>query len=284
MDFIALPADFASDLSLNGEQCWAGLNNVIAVGGTELDAANKRERIWNGTTYGAHIDIATGAKRITTVEGIKEGTSFAAPQVAGVAALMLMVNPTLTPSELKTKLRDSADILKAFDGLDAAGNVSTTERNLAAGRRLNAYRAVKLALGETTAQLNPLPSIVTHTDPFTTSFAPLVLRERRLSTVGGWEIRHNDPIEVGWIGVTNNDQISSLRIGAGYTVEVFRHQTFRGGAADLCGAAERGVGRDLAGQPDQLVQIVSHGRGGGSRGAGIAGAGVECGGWLGDRP
>ena len=176
-DIVVLPADFAATVSLNGQQCWTGLDNVIQVGGTTLDAGNNIERIWNGTAYGSHIDIATGARQVPTSNLIASGTSFAAPQVAGVAALMLMVNPSLTPSELKTRLRASADILEAFDGLDAAGNVYAGEKNLADGRRLNAYRAVKRALGEATTQLDPLPSIVQIGDPFTSAFAPLVLRE-----------------------------------------------------------------------------------------------------------
>ena len=241
VDSIFLPADFASDLSINGQQCWPGLDNVIQVGGTELDQANKRERIWEdlpyGTTYGAHIDIATGAGDIPTVGGTESGTSGSAPQVAGVAALMLMVKPTLTPSELKAKLRDSADILEAFDGLDAAGNVAAWEKNLADGRRLNAYRAVKLALGETTTQMDLLPEIVANTDPFTSSI-PLVLREQGLNEADGWEITHHDPIEVGWIGQADNDVISSLIVGAGYTVEVFRHRNFTGTRQTYVGPQE----------------------------------------------
>lgn len=37
------------------------------------------------------------------------GTSFAAPEVAGVVALMLELDPTLTPAEVKRRLEDSAD-------------------------------------------------------------------------------------------------------------------------------------------------------------------------------
>ena len=191
--------------------------------------------------YGSHIDIAAGAQDIPTLNSTVFGTSYAAPQVAGVAALMLMVNPDLTPSELKTKLRDSADIIEAFDGRDAAGSVDATEKNLADGRRLNAYRAVKLALGEATTQLDPLPAIIANTDPFTAS-APLVLRERGLSEVGGWEIAHNEPVEVRVMGA-NGDQVSSLIIGAGCTVEVFRHPDFRG--ARLTYVGPQGV--DLSG-------------------------------------
>ncbi len=247
VDTIVLPADFASDLSINGQQCWAGLDNVMQVGGTELDAVHNRERIWKdtpyGTAYGAHIDIATGAGDIPTVGGTESGTSFAAPQVAGVAALMLMVKPTLTSSELKAKLRASADILEAFDGLDADGNVAAWEKNLAGGRRLNAYRAVKLALEETTTQIDPLPEIVWNTDAFTSS-APLVLREHGLGEAGGWELAHNDPVEVGWIGWADNDAISSLIVRDGYTVEVFRHRDFQGGQQTYVGPQEV----DLSGQ------------------------------------
>ena len=66
----------------------------------------------------------------------------------------------------------------------------------------------------------------------------LVLREQGLSAAGSWEIAHNDPVEVGWIGVADNDQISSLTIGAGYTVEVFRHSYFRGTAQTYVGPQE----------------------------------------------
>ena len=56
----------------------------------------------------------------------------------------------------------------------------------------------------------------------------LVLRERGLHAAGGWVIAHAAPVEVEWIGEANNDALSSLRIGAGYTVAVFRHSYFRG--------------------------------------------------------
>ena len=249
-----LPSDFATDLSIKGQQCWPGLDNVIQVGGTELDAVHNRERIrtnttsgitYPGTSYGAHIDIATGAGDIPTVQYTLSGTSYAAPQVAGVAALMLMVNPTLTPGELKARLRASADILETFDGLDAAGNVSATEKNLADGRRLNAYRAVKLALGETTVQLDPLPEIVANTDPFTSSLPPpLVLREHGLGVSGGWEIVETGPVAVASLGGPHNDAVSSLIIADGYTVKVFRNGNYTGArwtyvgpqTADLAGS------------------------------------------------
>lgn len=64
------------------------------------------------------------------------GTSAAAPQVAGVAALMLSVNPSLTEAQVRTMLQQTATDMGAsgFDNTYGYG-------------RLNAYRAVLAALG-----------------------------------------------------------------------------------------------------------------------------------------
>ena len=67
------------------------------------------------------------------------GTSFAAPQVAGVAALMLSVNPTLTPSQIQSKLRSTCTKL--------SGYTYTNGWNTYVGYGLlNAYAAVCSAL------------------------------------------------------------------------------------------------------------------------------------------
>jgi thermitase len=60
----------------------------------------------------------------------QSGTSFAAPYVAGVAALLFSLNPELTPREIESILRSTADPLPG--------------QNVGAGR-LNAARAVALA-------------------------------------------------------------------------------------------------------------------------------------------
>ena len=161
---VHFPSGFSSTTAHSGgEECWSGLDNVISVGGTELNSSGTEE-IWvhdtatnKGTSYGNHIDVAAPAAKISTVSaitgnsvsyGVFNGNSLAAPQVAGVAALMLRVNPNLTPSDIKTKIRESADEID---------NLRTN--NLAEGRRLNAYRAVVAALGGKTKQLKTLPTI-----------------------------------------------------------------------------------------------------------------------------
>lgn len=67
-----------------------------------------------------------------------DGTSFAAPLVAGTVALMLDVNPCLTPLEIEAILKQSADDISGVaDNYKYAGK-------LGAGR-LNALKAVSLA-------------------------------------------------------------------------------------------------------------------------------------------
>jgi len=59
-------------------------------------------------------------------------------------------------------------------------------------------------------------------------FEALVLRQHDLDESGGWEIGESEPVEVGWIGSARNDQASSLIVSDGYSVDVFRHRSFRG--------------------------------------------------------
>jgi serine protease len=66
-----------------------------------------------------------------------EGTSFATPEVAGVAALMLAVNPALRPAQIKALMAQSASPF-------AAGSDCIT-RGICGAGILNAFGAVKAA-------------------------------------------------------------------------------------------------------------------------------------------
>lgn len=107
------------------------LPNVISVA-----ALDRNDRLASFSNYGAksvHI-AAPGVEILSTWLGNQyeehSGTSMATPEVAGVAALVLSLEPKLSVKGLRDRLLDSVDKLDSLKG-----KVST-------GGRLNAARAV----------------------------------------------------------------------------------------------------------------------------------------------
>jgi len=104
---------------------------------------------WWGGRFGPEVDVSAPGVHITTtdISGARgynrsgdyvttfNGTSAATPHVAGVAALILSVNPNLRGTEVETILRASTDDLGA-SGYD----------NLTGFGRINALKAVQAAL------------------------------------------------------------------------------------------------------------------------------------------
>ncbi|KVX84252.1 hypothetical protein WL09_20770 [Burkholderia ubonensis] len=101
----------------------ANCRGVIAVGAT--DATGRRASFSN---FGSDVALsAPGVNILSTsnsgkttpdadVYGLADGTSLAAPQVAGVAALMLSVNGNLTPAQIQQKLQGGARAAKFAAG------------------------------------------------------------------------------------------------------------------------------------------------------------------------
>ena len=77
----------------------------------------------------------------------------ATPLVAGIAGLMLSANQTLTLTQIKDMLRQTADHIGDAAGYDASGH-----SDLYGYGRVNALKAVKIAANEATAP-SPEPSI-----------------------------------------------------------------------------------------------------------------------------
>ena len=92
---------------------------VIAVGAT-----NQENQRCSFSNYGDELDLVAPGKDIysTTLQNSYDygsGTSFAAPQVSGVAALMLSVNSSLTPESIRNILNGTAQrmsLLYTFNG------------------------------------------------------------------------------------------------------------------------------------------------------------------------
>jgi subtilisin family serine protease len=128
--------------------------NVIVVGGTDQYDTPwyDYDFLGGGTNYGDWVDISAPAVDISTLTHLNTdpstdyflgsssavtGTSFAAPMVAGVAALMWSKNPKLTADQIRSILLDPANCDVISD--NAFG--FPPKSGLGAGR-VNAYKAV----------------------------------------------------------------------------------------------------------------------------------------------
>ena len=127
----------------------ANCQNVIAVGASNRDGARVDIANWWASNFGAVVDIAAPGTAIMTTSntGIRgpiaetyasaEGTSFAAPHVAGVVALMQSARPAnslLTPAQVEQLLKAN---VTAFP--------QATDQPLGAGI-VNADAAVRAAI------------------------------------------------------------------------------------------------------------------------------------------
>jgi len=125
---------------------YANIPGVINVSG--VDSTNNHSGTLGANDSGkmhAHneyIDVCALSVRVTVCvpengyEGTHKGTSYAAPQVAGVVALMRSINPNLSPAEVE-------NIIKATAVPIADAHLFPSQ--LGAGR-VNAYNAVKQTL------------------------------------------------------------------------------------------------------------------------------------------
>ena len=128
--------------------------NMLVVSATDR---NDVLATWSNT--GNNVDLSAPGVDIGTTTnggafGYGSGTSFSAPVVAGVAALVISANPSLTGSQVTNVLKQSADDLGSpgWDPSYGAG-------------RVNADRAVSLALGTTPPPTDTTPPSVNITSP-----------------------------------------------------------------------------------------------------------------------
>ncbi|MCT4602972.1 MAG: S8 family serine peptidase [Marinifilum sp.] len=141
----------------------ATLDNVVAVGASSMCDERKTPNscdgeTWWGSNYGEEIDvIAPGVKIYTTdISGSDgynngdyksdfNGTSSACPNAAGVAALILSINPNFTMNEVRQLLEKSTDKVPNYNYSTSSIHPNGTWNNQVGYGRLNAANAVKEA-------------------------------------------------------------------------------------------------------------------------------------------
>ncbi|MGD1846786.1 MAG: S8/S53 family peptidase [Salibacteraceae bacterium] len=175
---IAYPA------SLSTSPTTSNLSNLIAVGASDICDFRKNrlptacfESGW-GSNYGAGLTVVAPGAAITTtdIEGPDGyplppqgafndddytptffGTSAACPLAAGIAALMISVNPCLTATDVKQLLALSSDRVGGYC-YDTDPNHPHGSWNEEMGHgRVNAYRAVKFAHASSVYQYPNVP-------------------------------------------------------------------------------------------------------------------------------
>ena len=96
------------------------------------------------SNYGSWITLSAPGTNILTTSNSGgysywSGTSFSSPIVAGVAALVLSVNPLLTNADLVDILEKTADDLGGYDSSFGWGRINAQQAVLAARQLLNPF-------------------------------------------------------------------------------------------------------------------------------------------------
>lgn len=112
------------------------LDNIISVAATDESDSLSVWNSFNSSNYGATtVDLAAPGSKIPVLSGnttnAGDGTSLAAPHVAGTAALLLSYNSFITTAQLKEAILESVDKVSALSGKCVTGG------------RLNAYNALQ---------------------------------------------------------------------------------------------------------------------------------------------
>jgi len=123
-----------------------------------VGATDSTDTVFSWSGYGNNQDLVAPGTAYTTLHGggytVGTGTSASAPMVAGAAALVLSVNPNLTPNQVQDILEQSADDLGA-PGWDPSYGYG----------RLNLARAVSMAAGGSIPAPDTIPPVASIVDP-----------------------------------------------------------------------------------------------------------------------
>lgn len=132
------------------------LSNVICVGASDQDDA-----LTNFSNYGVtSVDIVAPGKNISSLyydpDGVEQyalgaGTSFSAPYVVGLAAMLWGYDQALTVTQVKSAILNTGDVKTSLTSIKQIDNGTSV-----GGRRINAYRALLSLDPDLIAPVSPL--------------------------------------------------------------------------------------------------------------------------------
>lgn len=148
-------------------------------GSIPVGATDSNNSIASFSSRGAELAanglVAPGVAVLTTDLGggtaNATGTSFSAPMVSGLAALILSARPTFTWTQVKTALRGGTDSI-GVSGLGVAG-AGTLGETAGAGR-MDAFRSMRLAINGTLAGFDGEVKPIAFPNPFKPSQTGMV--------------------------------------------------------------------------------------------------------------
>lgn len=176
----------------NSSVAWPALNpQVIAVGASSQCDQRKSptscdgETFW-GSNFGANLDVVAPGVKIFTTDATGNGgyeignyapnfngTSSACPNTAGVVALILSVNPSLTGIQVRQVLETNTDKVTSYNYTAGVPGQPNGSWNSEMGYgRVNAFKAVKSVVpfinGPNQICTNPLTYTLINTNLFAT--------------------------------------------------------------------------------------------------------------------
>lgn len=158
----------------------AACANAVAVSATD-----NNDSLASFSNYGNWITVAAPGLNILTTTmgdgyGYWYGTSFSAPITAGIGALILSVNPSLTASQVVNIIEQSADLVGGATGFTASFGWGRVDARRAVGAAQQTVVPVTVAVTPSTASLSAgqtvqlTASVTGTTNPAAWSWSPSI--------------------------------------------------------------------------------------------------------------
>jgi subtilisin family serine protease len=169
--------------------------------GTDIMSSTSTTNKWGGGSQNYYLNASYRQTNIS-------GTSMATPQVAGVAALVLQLNPTYTPAQIRTSLTNTASTRLYTTSLS---NDYSNTRSLLGSAIKVLYSNYNLTTTTTTTTLAPGQTTTTSTSTTTTAAPPDCVQYFCRAANGGY---------IFWTDCVTGNQSSAL-LNGGKIMHIF---------------------------------------------------------------